>query len=117
MIVSTLHARPSSTALTRTRATSTIRMSARCITQELPSCRRFLQRRNAKIPAGAYAGGLAQFYHSGSFIKRINGARAAESGVMAALLTREGIWGPRDITAAFVAVPGWLDNDGRISTE
>jgi 2-methylcitrate dehydratase PrpD len=47
--------------------------------------------------AGAYAGGLAQFYHSGSFIKRINGARGAESGIMAALLTREGVWGPRDI--------------------
>ena len=47
--------------------------------------------------ASTYAGGLAQFYHSGSFIKRINGGRGAESGVMAALLTREGIWGPRDI--------------------
>ena len=47
--------------------------------------------------AAAYAGGLAQFYKSGSFIKRINGARAAEAGVVAALLTREGIWGPRDI--------------------
>lgn len=47
--------------------------------------------------AGAYAGGLAQFYQSGSFIKRINGARAAESGVIAALLTQQGIWGPRDI--------------------
>jgi 2-methylcitrate dehydratase PrpD len=47
--------------------------------------------------AGAYAGGLAQFYKSGSFIKRINGARGAESGVIAALLTKEGIWGPRDI--------------------
>lgn len=47
--------------------------------------------------AAAYAGGLAQFYKSGSFIKRINGARAAESGTMAALLTKEGIWGPRDI--------------------
>ncbi len=47
--------------------------------------------------AGAYAGGLAQFYHSGSFIKRLNGARGAESGVMAALLAKEGIWGPRDI--------------------
>lgn len=47
--------------------------------------------------AGAYAGGLAQFYHSGSVIKRINGARAAEAGVTAALLTRAGIWGPRDI--------------------
>ena len=58
---------------------------------------------NAQDTAGAlgaassYAGGLAQFYHSGSFIKRINGGRGAESGVMAALLTREGIWGPRDI--------------------
>lgn len=47
--------------------------------------------------AGSYAGGLAQFYKSGSIIKRINGARAAESGVVAALLTQEGIWGPRDI--------------------
>jgi len=47
--------------------------------------------------ATTYAGGLAQFYHSGSFTKRINGGKAAESGVMSALLTREGIWGPRDI--------------------
>ena len=47
--------------------------------------------------AGAYAGGLAQFYHSGGYTKRLNGARGAESGVMAALLTQEGIWGPRDI--------------------
>lgn len=47
--------------------------------------------------AAAYAGGLAQYYHSGGFTKRLNGARGAESGVMAALLTRAGIWGPRDI--------------------
>ena len=47
--------------------------------------------------ASSYAGGLAQFYHSGSVIKRINGALGAESGVMAALLTQQGIWGPRDI--------------------
>ncbi|MCC6531999.1 MAG: MmgE/PrpD family protein [Burkholderiales bacterium] len=47
--------------------------------------------------AGAYAGGLAQFYHSGSHIKRLNGARGAESGVMAALLARAGVPGPRDI--------------------
>jgi 2-methylcitrate dehydratase PrpD len=47
--------------------------------------------------AGAYAGGLAQFYHSGGITKRLNGARGAESGVMAALLVHEGIWGPRDI--------------------
>ena len=47
--------------------------------------------------SGAYAGGLAQFYHSGGVTKRLNGARGAESGVMAALLTQVGIWGPRDI--------------------
>ena len=47
--------------------------------------------------AGAYAGGLAQFYHSGGVTKRLNGARGAESGVMAALLTQADIWGPRDI--------------------
>ena len=47
--------------------------------------------------AGAYAGGLAQFYHSGGVSKRLNGARGAESGVMSAVLTQEGIWGPRDI--------------------
>ncbi len=47
--------------------------------------------------ASNYAGGLAQFYKSGSVIKRTNGARGAESGVMAALLTKGGIWGPRDI--------------------
>ncbi len=53
--------------------------------------------RGALGAAGAYAGGLAQFYHSGGVTKRLNGARGAESGVMAALLTKEGIWGPRDI--------------------
>jgi 2-methylcitrate dehydratase PrpD len=47
--------------------------------------------------AGAYAGGLAQFYLSGGVTKRLNGARGAESGVMAALLAQAGIWGPRDI--------------------
>lgn len=62
-----------------------------------------LLRFNAEDMAGAlgaastYAGGLAQFYKSGSVIKRINGGKAAECGVIAALLTREGIWGPRDI--------------------
>ncbi|MGE5525780.1 MAG: MmgE/PrpD family protein [Rhodospirillaceae bacterium] len=47
--------------------------------------------------ASSYAGGLAQFYKSGSAVKRINGAKAAESGVMAALLTQSGMGGPRDI--------------------
>ena len=36
--------------------------------------------RGALGAASSYAGGLAQFYHSGSFIKRINGGRGAESG-------------------------------------
>ena len=47
--------------------------------------------------ACTYAGGLAQFYKSGSVIKRVNAGKAAECGVIAALLTQEGIWGPRDI--------------------
>ncbi len=47
--------------------------------------------------AANFAGGLAQFYKSGSTIKRINGGHAAESGVVAALLTRHGISGPTDI--------------------
>ncbi len=47
--------------------------------------------------AANFAGGLAQFYKSGSTIKRINGGRAAEAGVVAAMLTRNGISGPTDI--------------------
>jgi 2-methylcitrate dehydratase PrpD len=58
---------------------------------------------NAENMAGAlgaactYAGGLAQFYKSGSVIKRVNAGKAAECGVISALLVKEGIWGPRDI--------------------
>jgi 2-methylcitrate dehydratase PrpD len=47
--------------------------------------------------AGTYAGGLAQFYKSGSVIKRVNAGKAAECGVISALLAQDGIWGPRDI--------------------
>jgi len=47
--------------------------------------------------AGTYAGGLAQFYKSGSFIKRINAGKAAECGVLSALLAQAGIRGPHDI--------------------
>ena len=47
--------------------------------------------------ACTYAGGLAQFYKSGSVIKRVNAGKAAECGVISALLVRDGIWGPRDI--------------------
>ncbi len=47
--------------------------------------------------ACTYAGGLAQFYKSGSVIKRVNAGKAAECGVISALLVEDGIWGPRDI--------------------
>lgn len=45
----------------------------------------------------SFAGGLTQFYHSGSTVKRIHAAHAAECGVSAALLVREGFSGPTDI--------------------
>jgi 2-methylcitrate dehydratase PrpD len=47
--------------------------------------------------ACTYSGGLAQFYKSGSVIKRVNAGKAAECGVISALLVKAGIWGPRDI--------------------
>ena len=45
----------------------------------------------------SFAGGLTQFYQSGSTVKRIHAARAAENGVAAALLARQGFTGPEDI--------------------
>jgi 2-methylcitrate dehydratase PrpD len=45
----------------------------------------------------SFAGGLTQFYKSGSTVKRIHAARAAENGVAAALLARHGFDGPQDI--------------------
>jgi 2-methylcitrate dehydratase PrpD len=45
----------------------------------------------------SFAGGLTQFYKSGSTVKRIHAARAAENGVAAALLARQGFAGPTDI--------------------
>jgi 2-methylcitrate dehydratase PrpD len=45
----------------------------------------------------SFSGGLTQFYKSGSTVKRIHAARAAENGVAAALLAREGFTGPEDI--------------------
>jgi len=47
--------------------------------------------------AASFAGGLTQFYKSGSTVKRIHAARAAENGVAAALLARQGFGGPEDI--------------------
>lgn len=45
----------------------------------------------------SFAGGLTQFYQSGSTIKRIHAAHATESGVAAALLAFQGFSGPIDI--------------------
>src|SRR5215468_2259470 len=47
--------------------------------------------------AGSYPSGVAQFYYSGSSGKRIQAAHAAQSGVVAALLTQAGFSGPVDI--------------------
>jgi 2-methylcitrate dehydratase PrpD len=45
----------------------------------------------------SFSGGLTQFYKSGSTVKRIHAAHAAESGVAAALLVANGFSGPTDI--------------------
>jgi 2-methylcitrate dehydratase PrpD len=45
----------------------------------------------------SFSGGLTQFYHSGSTVKRIHAAHAAESGVASALMVAEGFSGPEDI--------------------
>lgn len=45
----------------------------------------------------SFSGGLTQFYQSGSTVKRIHAARAAENGVASALLAARGFSGPTDI--------------------
>lgn len=45
----------------------------------------------------SFSGGLTQFYQSGSTVKRIHAAHAAESGVAAALMVGSGFSGPTDI--------------------
>ena len=45
----------------------------------------------------SFAGGLTQFYQSGSTVKRIHAAHAAECGVAAALLVSHGFSGPTDV--------------------
>jgi 2-methylcitrate dehydratase PrpD len=47
--------------------------------------------------AASFAGGLTQFYQSGSTVKRIHAAHAAECGVGSALLVSQGFSGPTDI--------------------
>lgn len=47
--------------------------------------------------AASFSGGLTQFYKSGSSVKRIHAARAAENGVASALMAKSGFGGPTDI--------------------
>ena len=47
--------------------------------------------------AASFCGGLTQFYHSGSTVKRIHAAHAAAEGIQAALLAEAGFSGPADI--------------------
>jgi len=47
--------------------------------------------------AASFSGGLTQFYHSGSTVKRIHAAHAAREGVHAAQLAAAGFDGPVDI--------------------
>jgi len=47
--------------------------------------------------AASFCGGLTQFYHSGSTVKRIHAAHAAAEGLQAALLAEAGFSGPTDI--------------------
>jgi len=47
--------------------------------------------------AASFSGGLVQFFHSGSTVKRIHAAQAVGSGVHAALLVEAGFSGPVDI--------------------
>ncbi len=46
--------------------------------------------------AASYAGGLTQFFVSGSEVKRLHAGKAAAGGVEAALLAQAGLTGPRD---------------------
>jgi 2-methylcitrate dehydratase PrpD len=47
--------------------------------------------------AGSMSGALAQFYYSGSEVKRVHAGLAAHNGVLAGLLAHNGIHGPHDV--------------------
>lgn len=53
--------------------------------------------RNAMGIAGSYAGGVTQFFLSGSEVKRLHAGKAAAAGVEAALFASAGLSGPPDI--------------------
>ncbi|MBR8403906.1 MmgE/PrpD family protein [Burkholderia cenocepacia] len=53
--------------------------------------------RDALGHAASFAGGLSGFIHDGSQTKRLHAGRAAEGGVLAALLAREGVSDPAHV--------------------
>jgi 2-methylcitrate dehydratase PrpD len=53
--------------------------------------------RNALGIAGSYAGGVTQFFLSGSEVKRLHAGKAAAAGVESALFAAAGLSGPPDI--------------------
>ena len=53
--------------------------------------------RHAVAIAGCFSGGLAQYDHGGGSAKRIFTAIAADNGIQAALMARQGITGPEEI--------------------
>jgi 2-methylcitrate dehydratase PrpD len=53
--------------------------------------------RNALGIAGSYAGGVTQFFLSGSEVKRLHAGHASASGVEAALFAQSGLSGPADM--------------------
>lgn len=55
------------------------------------------QTRNALGIAGSFSGGLWAFIHDGSPTKKLHTGRAAEGGLLAALLAKQGITGPSHI--------------------
>ncbi len=53
--------------------------------------------RNALGIAGSYAGGVTQFFLSGSEVKRLHAGKASAAGVEAALFAQSGLSGPPDV--------------------
>ena len=53
--------------------------------------------RNAMGIAGSYAGGVTQFFLSGSEVKRLHAGKASAAGVEAALFASAGLSGPPDV--------------------
>ena len=71
--------------------------AASLLFNEEPPAKKALKIAQTLGVAASFAGGLVQFFHSGSTVKRLHAAQAASSGVKAALLVHSGFSGPTDI--------------------